>query len=300
MKKLLTLITVAAICGGSVPVFAKVALEVFHPFTLVMVRFFFASLVLIPFMVKANELSSKLFKRLFWVAVVGALNPIILFIALPFTQASVSPLIYAAIPAMTAVYLAVFRKQKISLQQVWGIAVGFVGVALIILLPVLHLYSSPQAFSGNLLIFLAVLAFFVYALLSKDIQEKHQITPLSLTFYFSFITFLLAIPFSLYEFMHYGSVLPHLEVKHILSSIEIGVIGTSIFYICYQQALKVGSEVGAALFTYLQPVATIGLAIVFLGEKLTWPFACGGILAVIGAQIASGKKISLQSLFSSK
>ncbi len=39
----------------------------------------------------------------------------------------------------------------------------------------------------------------------------------------------------------------------------------------------------------LQPVATIILAVLLLGERITVPFIIGGLLAVIGAQIASGK-----------
>src|SRR3989344_4720594 len=92
-KNALLLAVIAAICGGSVPVVAKIALEVFEPFTLVFIRFFFASLVLLPFILYTVELNLSSFKRFFLIALMGAVNPILLFVALPSTQASVSPLI---------------------------------------------------------------------------------------------------------------------------------------------------------------------------------------------------------------
>ena len=65
--------------------------------------------------------------------------------------------------------------------------------------------------------------------------------------------------------------------------------GTSLFYLIYQYALRMSSEIAASLFTYLQPISTILLAVLLLGEKITIPFIIGGVLAVIGARLASHK-----------
>ena len=81
MKKLIGIIALTALCGSSVPVFAKIALEVFP-----------------PFVKQSNEFSLENFKKLFPIAFIGALNPILLFIALQTTQASVTPLLYASVP----------------------------------------------------------------------------------------------------------------------------------------------------------------------------------------------------------
>lgn len=96
------LAAVAAFCGGSIVVAAKIALEVFEPFTIVFIRFLSAILFLIPLVVKTGEFKFSSIKQFIPVGIVGALNPILLFIALQYTQASVSPLIYASVPAMTA------------------------------------------------------------------------------------------------------------------------------------------------------------------------------------------------------
>lgn len=288
MKDGFVLAVIAAFAGGSTPVFAKIAFEVFHPFTVILLRFVFATLCLLPFVYQKRELSFKFFKELFWVACIGALNPILFFIALPFTAASVSPIIYAGVPAMTAVYFYFFQRQKITKHQLLGIIMGFTGVVLIIVLPMLQKQQSLAAFYGNALIFAAAIAFMFYGIRSKKKQLELHVSPIALTFYFCLVSILISIPLAGHELLVYG--FPQLiQLRHILSVMFVGLVGTGLFYIVYQYALKLGSELAAALFSYLQPIATISLAILFLGERVTAPFIIGGVLAVIGARIAAKK-----------
>jgi len=291
MKKILFLIVFSAFAGGSVAPFAKVALEVFQPFTLVLIRFLSACLVLLPFVYRCGELNLRALRALLPVALAGSLNPILLFIALQFTPSSVSPLIYAAVPLMTALYLHRFKGQKITPDKLLGIAVGFTGVALIILLPFFR-QGRPdvKGLWGNLLILGAAVSFMGYGVMSKDRQQQYQVSPLALTFYFSVVTLVLSLPFAAAELSRAPLDPPAVQLKHILSALEVGVIGTSLFYLAYQEAIKAGNELTASLFTYLQPIATILFAVLLLGEDITLPFVIGGTLAVIGAHLASRRR----------
>lgn len=282
------LAVVAAITGGSTTVFAKIALEVFHPFSLIAVRFFFACLFLLPFVYKTGELQPRFFKQLWSVGLIGAINPILLFIALPFTTASVAPLIYASVPALTACYLYLTMKQEISRKQVGGILIGFLGVLLVILLPLVERGTPLAALGGNGLIFIGAIAFMFYGLMSKQRQQTLGSTPIALTFYFTLVAFLVSLPFTAWEISSYG-ISPDIGWPHILSAIFVGVVGTGISYVTYQLALKLSSEVSASLFMYIQPISTITLAALFLGEKISLVFVVGGILAVVGARLATGK-----------
>lgn len=283
------LIVLAAIFGSSVSVASKFALDVFKPFTLISIRFFFAILVLLPLIVRKNELSIANFKKLLPVAAIGSLNPILLFIALQFTQASFAPLIYASVPAMTALYIYFIDRKKILMKQILGIVLGFSGVGFIVVLPLLEGEAGNLSFIGNGLIFLAAIAFLMYGVTSKKLQGKDNISPLSLTFYFSLVTLLVSLPFVFHEFLTYGPP-ENIELAHLASGIYIGIGGTGVFYLLYQYALKVSSAVTASLFTYIQPISGILLANLLLGEIITIPFALGGILAVVGAGLASSKK----------
>jgi len=288
MNTAFLLAAIAAFCGGLVPVVGKIALEVFHPFTVVTLRFVFSTLFLLPFVYKSREIKKQFFIRLFVVSLIGALNPIIFFISFPFVKASVSPLIYACVPALTALYFFVTTRCGISRKQGLGIAMGLVGVAIVILLPVLQKGNGIAALAGNVLILVAAFAFMLYGILSKKKQQDTHVSPLALTFYFSLVTFIVSVPFTVGELMVYG-IPSGIEVQHVASVVAVGIVGTGIFYITYQYALKMGSAVAAALFTYLQPIATVGLAAMLLGERVTLLFVIGGILSVVGARIAAQK-----------
>jgi drug/metabolite transporter (DMT)-like permease len=296
MRKSLLFIVIAAFCGSSVPIFAKFALEIFQPFTLVFIRFLIASLSLL-FLVK-DELNLKSFKNLIIPSLFGALNPILLFIALQFTTATITPLIYAGVPALTALYLAKVKKQTISTNQILGVATGLLGVLTIIILPLFSQtdISAFEIIKGNILIFGASLGFLAYGLTSKQKQLKTKTSPIALTFYFSLITLLLSLPFAIFEIVNSPISIENIRTIHIASSLGVGLIGTSLFYFSYQYALKIGDEISAAVFTYLQPVITAVFAATLLGEKITIPIIVGGALAIVGAQAASGQLRFLKGL----
>jgi drug/metabolite transporter (DMT)-like permease len=290
MDNVILLILIAAIAGGSVAPFAKISLEVFQPFTLVLIRFLSASLVMLPFVYRNRELTLSALKKVLLVAAIGSLNPILLFIALQFTPSSVSPLIYAAVPLMTALYLQRFKQVKITSNKLLGIITGFAGVAIIILLPFFQKGSLDlQGFGGNVLIFGAAVAFMFYGIISKDKQAQYHISPLALTFYLAVVTVVVCIPFAAGELINRPVDLVSVQPRHIFASLEIGVLGTTAFYISYQKALQLGNELTASLFAYLQPIATILFAVLLLGEEITIPFIVGGTLAVIGAGMANAK-----------
>jgi len=281
-------ISLAAFLGGSVPALAKFALAVFPTFTLLFIRFFVACLTLLPLIMKSKELNREMLKALTLVGIVGALNPIILYIALEYTQASVSPLLYAATPLLTALYFSRKKLEKISKNTWLGIIIGFSGVMTIIVLPLLMNNNNQQlSFKGNLLIFIAVIAFTIYGILSKKQSMKIGASPVALTFYFSFFGLLFSLPLSINELNSGMIIWSQVLFSHWLFAITAGVTGTTLFYLIYQQAIKSGGATAASLFTYLQPIVGIVLPIIMLGETITLPFVVGAVLAVFGVQLAN-------------
>ncbi len=286
LEKVWVLAIIVAFIGASVAVSAKFTLQAFHPFTLITIRFLGASLFLLPFVVKSNAFNIRTFRKLFLVGLLGALNPILFFIALPFTQASVSPIIYASVPAMTALYLFITEKERLSVKQCIGIVTGLVGVSLIVLLPLLESGIELSALKGNILIFVGAMFFMLYSVKSKHSHVTQQGTSIALVFYFCIIALILSLPFTLIEISKYG-IGSNIPLTYLLNGIYIGVVGTGVLYVTHQYAIKKGSTVTASLFTYFQPVMTIILAIIFLGEHPTPTFILGGVFAIVGAGLAA-------------
>lgn len=283
-------IVLAAILGGSVPTLAKYALAVFPTFSLLTIRFFVACLTLLPLIILSKELNLKALKNLALVGIFGALNPIILYIALKYTQASVSPLIYAATPLLTAMYVSRHQLEKISKKTIRGIVIGLTGVVMITVLPLVGSHNGQQlSFSGNLLIVAAMLSFTIYGIMSKKQSEKIKASPIALTFYFSLFGLLFSVPLAINE-LGWGMIIwSRIMLLHWLSAIAAGVTGTTLFYLVYQSAIKSGGATAASLFTYFQPVVGILLPVILLSETVTLPFIAGAILAIFGVQLAIKK-----------
>src|SRR3989344_5726680 len=234
-------ISLAALLGCSVPALAKYALAVIPTFSLLFIRFFVACMTLLPLIVRSKELNLKMLKNLTLVGIVGVLNPIILYIALKYTQASVSPLLYAATPLLTALYLSRKKLETISKNTLLGIIIGFAGVVIIIVLPLLINNGNQQlSFKGNLLIFAAVIAFTIYGILSKKQSVEIGASPVELTFYFSFFGLLFSLPLAINELNSGMIIWNRILFSHWLSAIAAGVTGTTLFYLVYQQAIKSG------------------------------------------------------------
>ena len=62
-------------------------------------------------------------------------------------------------------------------------------------------------------------------------------------------------------------------------------IATGLSWLCYYRALALGPVSKVAPIDKLSVLFAILLGIVFLGEKLTWPAACGAGLITVGAMV---------------
>jgi drug/metabolite transporter (DMT)-like permease len=171
-----------------------------------------------------------------------------------------------------------------------GIVVGLLGVTTIIILPLITSNSNQQlSLKGNLMIFVAMLAFMSYGILSKKKQKEIGASPVALTFYFSFFSMMIAIPFALNELSLGLITWSNVGVNHWASAISVGLLGTTLFYLAYQFAIKKGGATAASLFTYIQPIVGIALPVMILGETISSPFIVGAILSLVGVQIATKK-----------
>jgi drug/metabolite transporter (DMT)-like permease len=281
-------IALAAFLGGSVTTLAKLALISFPTFTLLFIRFFIATITLFPLIIHSKELSLKNFAKLLPLGIIGSLNPIILFMSLRYTSASVSPLIYAAVPLLTAIYVSTKKSETLSRNAIKGIILGFFGVSIIILLPLItHSANWQLTLKGNLMIFLAVLFFTTYGLLSRNFSRHHALSPIALTFYFTLCGLLITLPLALNDFFSGSIIWSTITFSPWFSAIATGLFGTTLFYLTYQQAVKVGGATAASLFTYLQPIAGILFPVILLHETISIPFVIGAILAVYGAYLAT-------------
>lgn len=62
-------------------------------------------------------------------------------------------------------------------------------------------------------------------------------------------------------------------------------VATGLSWLCYYRALQLGPVSKVAPIDKLSVAFAIILGVLFLGEKLTWPLALGGLLIVAGSLV---------------
>lgn len=280
-------IILAAIVGGGIPVFTKIGLKTITPLNFLFLRFFIASLFMLLILLKKERI--KFDKQIFKVMLLSLLataNVIFFTFGVRLTTATISQMLYAAVPIIAGAFSFFLLKERLSLNKSSGIIIGFIGIAIIILLPVIGKASPFKgSLGGNILIFTGVVCFSLYTVFSKKMQKYYS--PTFLTTVFSLTTAFVLFFISLSDFTLQSLWLDPLPTEALFSVLYVGILGTAGYYILYQYALKHGTPIIASMTMYLQPIGTFCWALVLLGEHLTGGFVIGATLAITGALLVT-------------
>lgn len=278
----LALIGTNIIWGASIPIF-RWSLESVTPFTFAFLRFFLATVMLLPFTLHQLKISRHDVISLFVLAIVGFFLHIGLLLVGLSTSSSVnSSVIATAAPIFLIMGSILFYKETVRTRIIVGTVISLLGVCIIILRPIIDV-GLDGTITGNILFLLSTIAFVGYTFILK-----HYVThlrPVTVTFYlFAFAT-LIFFPFFLMESSQH-QVLQTLN-QQALIGIVFGAVFTSIFgYLFYNFGVKYikASEIG--VFLYVDPLVTVLVAIPLLGEKITPAFLLGALFVFVGIYVA--------------
>ncbi len=288
MNPIIALIIANIIWGAAAPLF-KFALTNIPPFTLAFIRFFFAGLLFIPLIINRHYTITK--RQLLNICI-GAffsisINIGFFFLALPKTVSINAPIIASGQPIFIFILSVLFLKEKLHKRVFLGILLSFFGVLVIILSPLLlnhgtTLAQKESALEGNLYLVIATIGSVLQILINKKVlREVNFRIVTTISFLFGALSF---IPF----------IYPELQVWS-FSHLDLhGWVGI-IFGVFFSSALGYGlfmygvskieaQEVG--IFTYIDPVIAILIAIPLLGEHPSPLFFFGSVLVFIGILIA--------------
>lgn len=283
------IILMTALIGGATPVFVKIALKEIPPFTFTFLRFFIASLLILPFFLKLKpKIDSKII-RILILSLLATVNVTLFAFGVRLTTASISQLLYMAVPIFAGILSYIFLKEKITTKKIIGILMGFLGTLIVILLPLFG-ESSPFTgdLTGNFLIFAAVVSFSVYTVFSKKAQNEYS--PMYITALFVFVTTLVLSVFAVSDYVANPDWWRFVSDETVFATLYVGSIGTFGFYLLFQYAIKHSTPTVASTTGYIQTVATFMWAFILLGEQLTPYFALGSVLAFLGAWLTSQTK----------
>lgn len=284
---ILAVITANIIWGATPPIF-KWALEEINPFTLAFARFFLASIIFIPFL-KGHSLKIKTrdWPLLFVMSFFGIfLHISFFFLGLEISSSINAPIIASAAPIFIILGGIFFLKEHPGVKKIAGGAIGLLGVLVIVILPALG-QEFDGSVLGNLFFILATLGMVIQAFALKKLSKKYD--PITLVYWSFLLATLMFFPTFINEAINGGITPSNIGVQAVIGIIFGGVFASCIAYFCFYYGIKylLASEVG--IFTYIDPVVAILIAMPLLGEVPTPTYIIGAVLVFLGIYIAEGR-----------
>lgn len=290
MNPVLALIIANIIWGAAAPIF-KFSLTNIPPFTLAFIRFFFAALLFLPFVWKFNWRSLN-FKN--WMEIIIgsffgiSINIAFFFMGLQRAESINAPIIASSGPLFLFLLSVMFLHEKFRKKVLTGLFLSLVGVLFIVASPILfdgRTISDKNAFEGNIMYVIATISAVIMPLVFRNVLRKINVyVVIFIGFIFASITFA---PFMIIELQKWNFT--DLNSAGIIGIIFGVVFSSAIaYYLFYYGIGKIATqEVG--VFTYIDPVIAVLIAIPLLNEYPNLYFFIGSFLVFVGIYISEGR-----------
>lgn len=265
-------------------VWSKIVFEFYTPLTTIFLRLSisFVALFLFIFISKRVE---KIKQKDYWMFAVSSLfNPFLYFMfesyGLLQVPASTSAFIIATIPVFTPFVGYWVFKEKLSVINVAGLTISFLGVAMIILNPDLSFAATPY---GILLLFLAVISAIVYTVFLKKLVHNYK--PLTVIAWQNMIGTVYFLPFFLYlDVPQILTVVPSVEA--IISLVLLGLFASCFAYAMFAYVIKYLGISKGNIYANLIPVFAALAAYFMLNEEFTILKIIGMSVIIIGVTLS--------------
>lgn len=189
-------------------------------------------------------------------------------------------LIVALNPAAVLVGAAMFFQERLSRRKLTGMAMALAGAAIVIG------HGNPFALLagglgyGEALIFGCVVSWAAFTLIAKRLMTG--LSPLAITTYASLTGTAILAGAVLVEG---APVLPEASAAAWLAIAFLGVFGTGVAFVWYNDGVRRLGAARASVFINLVPVAAVALAWLILGERVDVSMIAGGALVVAGVYV---------------
>jgi drug/metabolite transporter (DMT)-like permease len=202
----------------------------------------------------------------------------IVLIALNYTTAINATLINGAQPAMAAILLAVFYRDRITLGQSIGIALALGGIVVMVSRGDWHAVAALEFNIGDWLTLFAILCFAFYSI---QVPRLPRATGLATALFLITLTGTTTMfPVFIYEQMFIRSVT--FDGVTIVTVLWMGIVISTASILLWNMCLSAIGTQKAAIFLNLNPIFAALFAIVFLGEQLFAYHFVGAVLVLGG------------------
>ena len=276
---------VLALVWGSSFILIKKGLIGLTAFQLGSLRIIFAAVFLVLIGFKSlSKIPAFKWKYIALTSLFGTFIPAYLFaIAQTEIDSSVSSILNSLTPLNTLILGALFFGLQFKRNQIFGILIGLIGSALLILNGAIH--HPEQNYYYAVLVLIASICYAVNVNLIK--KYLHDLSPLSITTGNFMVLFF---PASLILFFSgFFEVVHDVKVQEaVLFIMILGVVGTGIANILFFKLIQMSSPVFATSVTYLIPVVAFCWGLLD-NEMLTPVQFFGAFIVLIGVYLSAKK-----------
>jgi drug/metabolite transporter (DMT)-like permease len=275
---------VQSLFAAGTHIVAKVVVRTVDPVTLTMTRSLIVCAVMVPLLL-ARGTFRRIDRRdlglIFGLAILAVpINQFFYLYGMRFTIASNAALLYATTPLLVLLFSRLFLRESLTRHKIIGVALGFVGVTIVIFER--GVSASLDLFFGNIVVFVAVLAWALYTVYGRKLIERYgAIEATSLILVGGSVAFL---PFGIISTVEFP--FSTLTRDTWLQILYLSVITSILGYLLWYYALGRLEAGKVALFANLQPILTTVLAVILLDQAVTAPFIIGGVIAITGVIVA--------------
>ena len=264
----------------------------------IMLRLLGATLIfwLISLFIPNEKIEKKDFLKILIASILGmCVNMLAFFRGLELSTPINSGIIITLSPVLVLILSYFFLKEKVTVKKIIGILIGFSGAVFLILNSSKTGINAPNIPLGNSFFLLNASAYAGYLIVIKPLTSKYNI--FTLMKWLFLIGLVLSTPITFNQFVEVNwTELPWFAIWR-MAYVVIGT--TFLTYLFNIYALKTLSPTTVGSFIYLQPIITIGFALITGNDVLdtTKLFSC--LLVFIGIYLVSIRNKNNQ-LFNNK
>ncbi len=273
------LVALAALWGGSF-LFMRVAAPVLGPVWLIELRVLIAGLALLPLICYRRQLGA-IWRHRGLLLAVGCLSAALPFTLLAFASleltAGMTSILNATVPIFAALIGFLVYAETLRRQQIVGIAVGFLGVVVLVGLP--QGGDAPPLLSIAAGLAAAVSYVFAANLAKRRLSHLPAIVFVTGSQLGAAIALAPLLPFALPSQPAGPWV--------VASVLALALLSTSLAFLIYFHLLREFGATRTLTVTYLIPVFAIAWGTLLLDEPLTLRVLVGGGLILAGVALAN-------------
>jgi len=217
------------------------------------------------------------------------INQVLFLVGLNLTSPINSSIILATNPIFAFIFAAFILKEKISFLKGGGLAIGLVGVLLLILQNGTPDMAS-STFLGDVYTLINTISWAFYTVIIKRMLEKyHPITVMKWTFFFGMFT-VIPIGYNQWSTMDWTSI----SLNGWLGIGFVVIFSTYLGYLLISFGLRRLSPTIVSIYIYMQPVIAAYIATIFGQDHITLVMVISAILIFAGVFFVSRQKKIIQ------